>query len=298
MTAEEVQKRDECTDATRLRQLGRNVVLLAEAGRVLVCFAAWSIPVIVLKGAAFIDSLYRFDERLLRDIDLLVPPRAFGKAEAALRACGFRWARCRVRPLAARCAHERLYTSPRGGRIDLHRALDEPRRWNIVTEALFERSVAGTVSGAPARLLCPEDTLIHLAVHWAKDACVRGSKSLRDAEHLLAKQPIDWSALSARAEQFAVKGAVWTLCRSAGLRRQVPAFVLRALRPSAAQRLVAGHLTGRTSVSRRHRALLRFALLDGLVHPLHDACATAALLVLDACARRVTPRAGTHPPGG
>jgi hypothetical protein len=126
------------------------------------------IACVLLKGAAFHGTLYPDDSpRLGGDIDLLVRTSDFDLAFEVLggraRPAGPR--RDRRTSHAAGYEQQLMTDGPFAVLVELHRALTIPHVFAIDTDELIERSVPHPAYEIGARMLDPEDTLLHLAVH-------------------------------------------------------------------------------------------------------------------------------------
>ncbi len=111
--------------------------------------AHWTLDVLVaagvdarlIKGLASARAVHRSPElRDSGDVDLLVLPRDFDRAQTALTDAGLttelRWGAG-----AAGFAKEQLFTSPLGIEIDLHQSLNYGGRWRRLTPLLLENGV-------------------------------------------------------------------------------------------------------------------------------------------------------------
>ena len=80
--------------------------------------------------------------------------------------------------------------------------------FQIDTDGLWNRSHSATIAGARARVLCPEDLLLHLALHLAARHAFSsaGLRSLYDIAETLRVYGgmLDWAAMQARARAWRV----------------------------------------------------------------------------------------------
>lgn len=118
-----------------------------------------------LKGVLFQQLLYRDPaERVLTDVDVLVPEAAFERAIASLLGAGF------TPRNAGRSLIEVALQSPRGMTLDLHRRLFSLGRYKLSTEAVFRRSSTDErLLGVPLQLAHPHDTAAHLIGKFVSD---------------------------------------------------------------------------------------------------------------------------------
>lgn len=145
---------------------------------------ARGISVMPLKGVLFQLVLYRDPaDRLLSDVDILVPAGDFGRAIDALMAAGFE-------PVSAgRSLIEAQLRSPKGMAVDLHRQLFSPGRYKLSTRDVFSRaSRDDRLLGLPLFLAHPYDTAAHLigkfvSDHVTHDALARLAELARWVAH-------------------------------------------------------------------------------------------------------------------
>jgi putative nucleotidyltransferase-like protein len=152
--------------ATGIRRRYVAAVVAREVLRdVAVLLGACSIPVMPLKGAFFQLFLYADPaDRVLSDLDLLVPERRFEAAIQCLLGAGFHAVK------AGRSLMEATLLSPRGFPVDVHRRLFSGGRYRLPTSAAFARSSEDTeLLDVPLRLAHPLDTAAHLVGKFASD---------------------------------------------------------------------------------------------------------------------------------
>lgn len=120
--------------------------------------AARGIPVMPLKGVLFQQVLYSDPaERLLSDVDVLVPEHCFRGAVETLLTAGYRPEK------VGRSLIEVALRSHQGFSIDVHRRLFSPARYALSTPALFQRaSLDSQLLGVPLHLPDPRDAAAHL----------------------------------------------------------------------------------------------------------------------------------------
>jgi hypothetical protein len=201
------------------------------------------IPVVVLKGAALLRTLYDDPaQRPLSDIDLLVDEQDVGRAGAQLQHIG-------LAPVASAHADQRgplchihlVYRRPeaRSIPVELHWRLFEPYQ-PYVFDLAEVRARAQHLAGMPDNVfvMSPEHQLAHLCVHLERHAAVFGSLVGRDdwfdllllpqglgrlmwmydiAKYLRQQAAvIDWDRFVGSARRWAIDGqlhAVFELCR-------------------------------------------------------------------------------------
>lgn len=203
------------------------------------------VPWLVIKGPALADAIYsRSDLRSYVDLDIVVPPDAFGRAVEALERDGNElrdrnWGRVRADGRAQ--VHVVLKS---GMSVDLH--------WNLInstyfrsvfpieTTSLFDRARSVQIGDTDARTLGYADTLVHLAIH----SCRSGGNRLlwlKDLEQTVLFATPSWDEVIDRSREWRATLAVATMlsrtARTLGI--HVPREVMDALAPRSWQALVA-----------------------------------------------------------
>ncbi|MFY9580038.1 MAG: nucleotidyltransferase family protein, partial [Gaiellaceae bacterium] len=150
-----------------------------------------SIRSILLRGPAFALWLYQDGTRSYSDVDLLVAPEDFERAERVLSELGF--ARSAIPPPAG---HAQLLSRSRdSAAVDLHRAIvgigvPENEAWSVLaacTEAI-------PVGGADVDVLRPHARAMVVVLHAAQHG-VGKPKPLEDLSRVLGKfTKADWRA--------------------------------------------------------------------------------------------------------
>jgi hypothetical protein len=180
----------------------RRLAADALAGEVIEAFRNNGIRSILLKGPATTRWLYGGDDgvRLYRDVDLLVSPHDFGRAETQLAGLGLSYHLARVAP-DEQVPHARRWIRPRQVvSLDLHRTLpgagvDEQATWDI----LSERTETCDVAGVQAEILSEPARTLLLALHAASHG-IRAPQPLADLRRGLATVDL---AVWAEAETLA-----------------------------------------------------------------------------------------------
>jgi hypothetical protein len=194
---------------------------------------------IVLKGGALTYLVYPAPElRTMGDLDLLVPLEQLDRASEALHVVGFRtW------PGAVPDHHHHLppLLAP-GGQFALelhHHVLPEANPYALDIHAICARAQRRQLGSVEARVLAPEDMLLHVCVHlaWGHRYQWFPLRTLVDVLALTtsSRPALDWDRFLAVVEQTRTGGAVyWTLrLTHVWLQAPVPDFVLNRLAPPA-----------------------------------------------------------------
>jgi hypothetical protein len=220
-----------------------------ELAQVLQALDTAGIVPILFKGAALAHTVYPDPAcRPMGDLDLWLTAAEMARAQAALKNLGYVQHVKPTRPIelqAQRGGEIQMLGPPDGGGlIELHWGIfagEWLERTATVDEAAIRaRAAPFTVAGHEALMLAPEDGLIQLAVHLAINhqfgqPFVRG---LLDIVLLARTQPVDWTAVVARARAWRVGTVAWVVLRLTAdlfkLDESKPAII--ALTPSRVRR--------------------------------------------------------------
>lgn len=181
-----------------------------------VALAGVGIRPLALKGSATAHLVYADPaQRERRDVDLLVRPREFDAAVAALRERGWApaaqdawWARAR----ATRYEVPLSRPDDRDGlEVDLHARLTLYDHLPIDHEGLHARGLR--MAGVPMAIAAPTDALLHTCLHAATTGFRVPLRAWVDVTRLMADARVDPQVLVARARAWNIAPAVW-----AGLR--------------------------------------------------------------------------------
>ena len=194
------------------------------------------IDVILLKGPHLGNTVYDSPkDRLYGDVDVLVRPRDFSIAAAALLAGGFA-------PLAFETFAPEVqddfkhweYRSPQDVTVELHRWLSGHDRFPFDEEGIFARAESFTFGETPALGLGTEDLLLHLCLHMGTSYFkVIERKHILDISLLVKKRAIDWNQFLWRAKQAGCKAIAYYCLQAARLQHGavIPDEVFSRLRP-------------------------------------------------------------------
>ncbi|HJQ22590.1 MAG TPA: nucleotidyltransferase family protein [Blastocatellia bacterium] len=154
-----------------LRTSLANQMAFQELGDLLDRFERNRIPLIILKGAALVPTLYGDHAlRPMGDLDLLVPRAAAAQAQAALIEQGYTAATEMARGFAEAFAVERsfLRLGDRPAQIDLHWHLFATAYYaeRIPIEWFWRRTTTIEVSGRRALTFSPTAQLLYLSAHY------------------------------------------------------------------------------------------------------------------------------------
>lgn len=180
-----------------------NGSLAAQLGRILDGHAAAGIPAIPVKGLAVAERIYgSAGVRPAADLDVLVRRADLGASRAILADLGFRQREHQPFVAIAHEFHDPAWVigdGPDQIRLELHRALWDPRFFGLDVAALWEDARPGRLLDRDVLLLSLEDTLLHLVIHRT-----RSPLRLRwvcDIAELLRRfgPTLDWARYEERA---------------------------------------------------------------------------------------------------
>jgi hypothetical protein len=183
------------------RALAEELVLLCEA------FAAQGVPVMPIKGATLAASAYGdVTLRDFSDLDLLIPERSAGDAQAVLLARGYERKDPSSQPDGTDHEEGPYYVFIKKRtlfRVDLQWVmahqhfefyLDRPEFW--------QRQQAVSLGSKTVQGLMPEDLLIVLCVHGSKHAWEQLKWVCDVAELLRAHDGLDWDQIFSSASRW------------------------------------------------------------------------------------------------
>jgi hypothetical protein len=226
----------------------RNALVLRDLGRALDCLGRAGVPVLVLKGAALAEPVYRNPAlRPMADIDLLVAPPDAQRALSALAETGRRPEREELAPgMRLRFDNEVALVAgdPLVTPIEIHWSLlDAPFYQARLDQGwLWSTAAQATLAGRAAQVLGPEAELMYLCAHVALHHGGHGLLWHHDVAERVhcAGAGLDWPLLLARAAAadlllplqtvLARVARDWGTCPPAAAWAQ-----LLAMRPSAAE---------------------------------------------------------------
>jgi hypothetical protein len=223
------------------RRIGlRNAQLLGELETLSRAFAGAGIPLIFMKGAAFLsEGESDLSLRPMEDIDLLVKEQDLKAADGILAAEGYvpdeswhsqEWYFRNHHHLAPRCH------PGKGVTVEVHRNLLYPGSpFRIDPEGLWERSRPSRRACNGVRVLSAEDTVLYLCLHLSYTHCFRGTlKTLLDIRRVvdLSGNGIHWDKVVQQAESWSCADGVLTVLLLARetLGVEIPAATLEDIR--------------------------------------------------------------------
>ena len=186
-----------------------------EARQIAVALRGLGIPVLLLKGAAYVVAgLPAARGRLFSDTDILVPRAALREVEGALMLHG--WLGAHLDAYDQRYYRQWMHELPplthvqRGSTIDVHHTITPPTSAFRVDGALLLAAARPAAPGSPLWILQPVDMVLHSAVHlFAEGEFDRGLRDLLDLHDLLhhfgAAESDFWRELFDRARALGLQ---------------------------------------------------------------------------------------------
>ncbi len=218
----------------------RNALLYRDLGKVLGVFRQKGIAAIVLKGAHLAQVVYpTIASRQMSDIDLLVKPSDLAQAAAALRESGYS---CEIEPHDIETwrlrhpgsHHLPPFAMPPHPSLELHWAISAPPTQGEVPDVWDEARLV-TIAGVEARVLSPEDLLIHLCLHSRLHRFSQGLRPVCDLSAALShyQGELDWRKVLSRAKAWHAEQCVYLglWLGQKLMDAPVPESVLTALQP-------------------------------------------------------------------
>jgi hypothetical protein len=182
-----------------------------EIRQIRAALSATNVPVILLKGAAYVAAgLPPATGRIFSDIDLMVPKAALGLVEKRLLMNG--WIADKLDSYDQRYYRRWMHELPpmrhrrRGTVVDVHHSiLPETSRYRLEARLLREAAIP-VWRDEGLRMLAPADMVLHSATHLFCDGEFdHALRDLADIDDLLrhfGDDPAFWTDLAARARQL------------------------------------------------------------------------------------------------
>ncbi len=203
----------------------RNIVLSKKLLEAIAILQDHGIAALSFKGPTLAVMAYgNLSQRTFSDLDLLVPSDRFLEAKTALMQAGYQSAIASLFLITSESQENQLLcelgecplkSANQTVHIDLHQRLiagDFFRLTYPFVPAVWSRHQTITLLNQPIPTLLPEDLLLYLCIHGAKDLWKRLSW-IYDVAAVLQSQPgqpeIDWDVLLAKARDHRLEQALW-----------------------------------------------------------------------------------------
>jgi hypothetical protein len=221
-----------------LQNTAAALALYHRIGQVLTGFARQDLPVVVLKGAFLGETVYSdVSERMMNDVDLLVPKTLTGPAIELLHSAGYRSSLDNPAQEDFPFHHHAPPFTQHGfPTIELHWELISPKKqFKIDLDSVWQRACPAMVAGVPVLGLAPEDLLLYLCIHTVNHHLKGGLRAIYDiaatSNHYAGL--FDWDILIHQAGAWKAKRSAFLVLSLAKdmLGAPLPPGVLPALEP-------------------------------------------------------------------
>jgi hypothetical protein len=211
--------------------IANNMSMFHQLEIVLEVFRKRGIPVVLLQGAALLETIYKDPGlRPLEDIDLLVKARDLGEVEETLMGLGFLSAKNYPNIFVKGAVAFDIHTDI----ANLSRIRARAYTVKIKNEEIWKDAVSLNPSKDMAFVLSPYDTIIALSVHILKHS-YGGLIWFVDINEIIERyrDKLDWNLLVSRAEEFNVQKPLYYsfLYLKKLMNTNLPIQVLDALKP-------------------------------------------------------------------
>ncbi len=246
----------------------RNTLLLCALREVVNALAQAAIPVLILKGMALVETVYRNAAlRVMQDLDVLVHREHVTWALDVLQRQGYTIAAWEPRPGMTIGYESQIQLFKPGAveiRLELHwHLIDSPYYQRMLSMDWFWQTAQRIPMGSEvAYVMSPEGQLLHLCAHQALHHSHQATGRLHwlhDVAELIVHygEQLDWQTVVRQAQAFDLVLPLqkvllpviddWHIPLSASVAAQV-----RSLQPSSLEERLFTHLTtGRLSTARR-----------------------------------------------
>ncbi|MEO8259491.1 MAG: nucleotidyltransferase family protein [Acidobacteriota bacterium] len=191
-----------------------NAARLTNARELFARFAGRHIPVVILKGVLFAETIYRDPSyKKMNDVDILIRMHDLDAIYDIYQEMRFFSAAALVGGSPRRQEKFSHHAPPFFSRdlklmVGTHWGLITPLApYTIDYHAIWSRVVDVDFYGYPAKAMAPEDNLHHLCVHLPYYKC--GLRELADIYNLVRHQPIDWDLFAAEMTRAKTENLVY-----------------------------------------------------------------------------------------
>ncbi|MFB2835270.1 nucleotidyltransferase family protein [Floridanema evergladense] len=188
----------------------RNTLLLRDLGKVLQRLADVGVDVIVLKGAALAEKVYRdIAVRQMVDLDLLIHPEDLAIVREVLANLGYQLAGVEMQSgFNEEFRNEEIHCKQGlvNVNLDLHWKLVSPVYYQrtFLTDWFWETAILTKISDSPAFILGNEAQIVYLCAHLMLHHGGNSLLWLHDIAEAIAFSPteIDWDLVITKAQNY------------------------------------------------------------------------------------------------
>lgn len=213
----------------------RNRLSAQAVTELIAAFREARVPLLVLKGVALLNTVYKEAPHLrsFLDIDLLVREPDLARAHGVLTDLGYA-PQGDESAVSANMYHLPMYLKA-GERVELHFDLVKGHApFRVALPELWNRARSIPVNGGEMLVFSPEDALLHGALHLSfhKEFVSRTLRQLRDLGEIASKEPVRWDQLRDLASRYRAERSLYYALRLARdlLDAPIAEDVLAALR--------------------------------------------------------------------
>ena len=259
-------------DVKRLRQMQtmRNLMAMRQVREMAEAFADQRIPLLALKGAVSMSGLYSdLSYRALRDVDVLIPPDAVGRAREVMAGLSYttiaRFTSDEEELLHSASKHLSPFVREGALPVEIHLAVPVgPRGTEVATRDVWREAVTHDDLGRGVRAPSPAHFVLHAVSHYADHQRLNTAPLRWLLEISLAVRRwhdvIDWDVFWATTDRWETRRDAELVLATIGhyWHTPVPGLAAAAASPLAPEALVAfGNISEapltRTTLSRRIR---------------------------------------------
>ena len=211
----------------------RNIWLLSKLGEILQIFREGEIPVIVLKGAALLETVYPdIGLRPITDLDLMVHRKDLPEIKEGLSRLGYENSEAYPEDFVK----EGLMIDLHWELINVTRVGSRAKACKIEISDFWQNSQALRISGMETRVLSPEYLLIDLCLHLVFHHGLSGLVWFIDIAEVLRfyQEEIDWDKFVNKVGKYGIEKPLYyaLLCVKEILEAPIPEGILDSLRPA------------------------------------------------------------------
>ncbi len=251
----------------------KNALLLDELSRIIPALASKNIKIMVLKGMALIDMVYRDPAlRQMRDIDVLIREKDFEEIRRQLLGLGYNTTAELPNMSGVELVEyshffdQIKFKKISGALIDSHFRLLNMGLPQKDESMIWDRAVATNIAGVNVLIPSPEDMLLHLCFHTSQHHYSKISHFCDIHEALNLSYDYDWDYIASVAGSRRIYPSIYHSLLYTGrlLKVNISQDVLDKFKPSYIRRKLFVFTWEKIII--RHRRRLNFGNLQGPVY--------------------------------